>query len=138
MMTDSVSKWMKNLKAQVDINDPIWKAWRLMKEFDVKVLPVISGERIVGLVTDKDIVRSSDHNGGQNMSTKAAMNLDPLVVKQDLKVVDVVHAMILKDQQDAIIIDEKNSVVGVFSWSEAFHYFLGQMNLPISQQRRFK
>ena len=138
MTTVPVSKWMKAVTNVVNVNDPIWKAWRIMKESDIKVLPVMSNKRVVGLVTAKDIVRSSEHNGGQSMSVKEARSLDPLIVQQDQSLVEAVHFMLLKDQQYAIVVDAKNQVVGVFAWSEAFQFFLEKNQIQFPIQRRFK
>lgn len=132
-----ISKWTKEVSASVQVTDPVWKAWRAMKDYDVKILPVSSGGRIVGIVSSQDIVRASDHNGGQSMSVKEAMSLDPIVVNRSTSVVNVVYKMIEKDQQHSVVVDDDSNIVGIFSWSEVFLFFLEQneIEFPISQGR---
>ncbi|MCB0379420.1 MAG: CBS domain-containing protein, partial [Bdellovibrionales bacterium] len=82
----TVAQWATDVDDFISCYEPVWKAWRVMKEKGVRLLPVLSNKKVVGLVTAQDIVRASDHNGGQSMAVKEAMSLDPLIVHEDTSV----------------------------------------------------
>lgn len=119
-----IDNYVESLGATVQVNDPVWKAWRIMKENKLKSLPVMKNEKIVGLVSDRDIVQISGYNGGQSMPVKDAMSLDPLVLYLGTTMDQALEAMMSKDQVHAVVVDEKGQVCGIFSWDKAFQFFL--------------
>ncbi len=112
------------LSDSVSVDDPVWKAWRMMKNCSVKNLPVLKGQKIVGVVSDRDIVQISGFNGGQSMPVKDAMSMDPLVVCLEDSMQDVLQKMLKKDQQIAVVVDGNQTIVGLFLWSCAFQFIL--------------
>ena len=122
--TVPIAKHYKPLTTSLDVTDPVWKAWRKMKENEVKHLPVRRDNKIVGIVSDRDIVQISGYNGGQSMPVKEAMSLNPLVLSIDTTMLDALKAMLLKEQQHAIVINQDNEICGLFSWESAFTFFL--------------
>ncbi len=125
---EKIKQHFKCLDRCVDVDDPVWKAWRAMKETDVKQLPVLKGKKIVGVVSDRDIVQISGFNGGQSMPVKDAMSMDPLVVCLEDSLLEVVQKMINQDQQYAIVVNEGRQVVGLFSWNQAIQFFISHIN----------
>jgi predicted transcriptional regulator len=124
LTTLKIKQHYEPLNEFLDVEDPVWKAWRLMKNLKVKQLPVMKNEKIVGVVSDKDIVQISGFNGGQSMPVKEAMNLDPLIVQIDDTMHTVLQSMLKKDQQHAVVLNAQGEICGMFSWSSAFKFFL--------------
>lgn len=124
-----IAKHYKPLTTSLDVSDPVWKAWRKMKEHKVKRLPVKRDNKIVGIVSDRDIVQISGYNGGQSMPVKEAMSLNPLILSLDISVMEALKFMLLKEQQHAIVIDDENEICGLFSWDSAFTFFLEMTEL---------
>ena len=108
----------------LDVQDPVWKAWRTMKDQKIRRLPVKKKGKIVGIVSDRDIVQISSFNGGQSMPVKEAMTLDPLVISCEMDIAEALREMLRKDQHHAIVIDGDREVCGLFSWDKAFALFL--------------
>lgn len=129
LSTIPIKQHVVALQQSVDVDDPVWKAWRMMKDQSVKHLPVTKNGKIVGVVSDRDIVQISGFNGGQSMAVKEAMSMDPLVVTIDDNMEAVLQKMISKDQQQAVVVDHEQKIVGLFSWSCAFQFFLEFGNL---------
>ncbi len=117
------------LTACLDISDPVWKAWRVMKDNSVKQLPVAKEDRIVGIVSDRDIVQISGFNGGQSMPVKEAMSLNPLILSRETTVEEAIRSMLGKDQQHAVVTDSLGKVCGLFSWDMVFKFFLDLSSL---------
>ena len=124
----TIKQYLKNSPETIHVDDPVWKAWRMLKNKDVKILPVTKSNKIIGTISDRDIVAVSGNNNGQSMAVKEAMSLNPLIVEKDTDMETVLQMMILKDQKVAIVVNQGGEVVGLFSWSNAIELFLSLMN----------
>ena len=54
-----VSYWMSEKVITVDLNSTMQEATILLKENNIKMLPVIKNNKLVGIVTDRDLKRAS-------------------------------------------------------------------------------
>ena len=134
LQTLQIKHHYKPMAQFLDVEDPVWKAWRTMKDCDVKKLPVVKSGKIIGIVSDKDIVQISGYNGGQSMPVKEAMSLNPLIIYIDDSMDKVIRSMLLKDQEDAVVINRDGQIVGLFSWSCAFKFFLNFADMSYLRQ----
>lgn len=121
-----VREFVKPVTQCLDVKDPVWKAWRSMKEYKVKRLPVKNYDKIVGIVSDRDIVHISGFNGGQSMAVTEAMVPNPLMLSVNDSMIDAIKSMVKEEQQHAIVVDENSEVCGVFSWDSAFEFLVNQ------------
>jgi acetoin utilization protein AcuB len=51
--------WMSKPVVTVDKKDSMQQASRLMKENHIRLLPVIDGEKLCGIISDRDLKRAS-------------------------------------------------------------------------------
>ena len=54
-----VKNWMSKDAITVDINDSMQDATKLLKENDIRMLPVMKRGKLVGIITDRDLKRAS-------------------------------------------------------------------------------
>ena len=54
-----VSNWMSKNVITIDVDDSMQDAMKLMKEKDIRMLPVLKKGKLVGVVTDRDLKRAS-------------------------------------------------------------------------------
>ena len=54
-----VTNWMSKNIITVDENDSMQDAMKLLKEHDIRMLPVVKKGKLVGIVTDRDLKRAS-------------------------------------------------------------------------------
>jgi acetoin utilization protein AcuB len=54
-----VKRWMSKQVITIDANDSMSDAMDLLKEHDIKMLPVMEKGKLVGIVTDRDLKRAS-------------------------------------------------------------------------------
>ena len=54
-----VTNWMSKNIITVDENDSMQDAMKLLKEHDIRMLPVTKKGKLVGIVTDRDLKRAS-------------------------------------------------------------------------------
>lgn len=99
--------------ASLNSNDSIERAAQLMKQYDVGSIPVCTNDRVIGIVTDRDIaIRNvaSGQNPRQNIGD--IMSKDVVVGNPDMDVRDA--ARLMSDRQiRRLPIVENNSLIGI-------------------------
>lgn len=121
-----VKDFIRPVTKCLDVKDPVWKAWRSLKESKTKRLPVKRYDKIVGIVSDRDIVQISGLNGGQSMAVNEAMVPNPLMLSVNDSMIDAIKTMVKEEQQHAVVVDENLEICGLFSWDSAFQYLINQ------------
>ena len=97
--------------------DTLQRAAQLMDNLNVGVLPVTEGDRLVGMLTDRDIVVRST-SAGQDPRTATvsdAMTGEVRALPSDASVLDAIHMM--KDQQlrRIPVVDTNSKLIGILS-----------------------
>ena len=89
-----VSEIMSSNVQVVTAEQPIQEAARLMMDADTGVLPVGDGDRLIGMVTDRDItVRAVAQGRGPDTPVREVMSERPLFAWDDQDVDDVATQM---------------------------------------------
>ncbi|WOO37461.1 CBS domain-containing protein [Anaerocolumna sp. AGMB13020] len=94
--------------------DSIEKCAQLMKQHDIGSLPVCDNDRVVGIVTDRDLALRSIAEGQDWKSQKVAdvMTKNPSLGSPDMNVKDAAEIM-SRQQIRRLPIVENNSLVGI-------------------------
>lgn len=94
-------------------DDSVARAAQLMEEYDVGSIPVCENDRVVGIVTDRDIaLRSVAHGHDSHQSVGNVMTDDPVVGNPDMDVHEA--AKIMSERQiRRLPIVEGSSLVGI-------------------------
>jgi len=101
--------------AYVAPQDPIEKAAKLMDEYDVGSVPVCDGEKVVGIVTDRDIVlRCVSQKKDFARPVREVMTANPVTAAPNMDVKDAAKLMSEKKVRRLPIV-ENNSLVGMVS-----------------------
>lgn len=100
--------------ASVNSDDSIERAAQLMKQYDVGSIPVCSQEKIVGIVTDRDIALRATARGqkSQQQTVRDIMSSNPVVGSPDMDVHDAARIMSEKQIRRLPIVDQ-NDLVGI-------------------------
>jgi CBS domain-containing protein len=96
-------------------NDTVGDAARCMDELNVGVIPVCDGDRLVGMVTDRDIVVRGVAKQGEVKSMKLAdvMSGNVRCVKEDDDVDQVLSEMAEAQIRRLPVVDENQHLVGI-------------------------
>ena len=99
---------------------PMSAARHIMREHDVRHLPVLDGGRIVGIVSQRDLllIESIPGINPTNVSVEEAMVQDVFTASPDTPIGEVIETMIERKLGSAII-TEGEKVVGVFTTIDA-------------------
>ena len=110
----------------VSTMDRVGKAIRLLQEHDVRHLPVVDGERLVGMVSDRDVQRhqpptDEDTPLGYTIEllerpVHSVMNEEPVVVDRTASIADAVDALLCYKIGAVCVVDEGGRLVGIVSY----------------------
>jgi len=100
--------------ACVNSNDSIEKAAQLMKQYNVGSIPICSQDKVIGIVTDRDIALRSVANGQYNQSVGDIMTQNPVTGTPDMDVHEAAKLMGEKQIRRLPVV-ENNSLVGIVS-----------------------
>ena len=54
-----VSNWMSKEVVTIDVNDSMHDAIKLMRQNNIRMLPVVKKGKLVGILTDRDLKKAS-------------------------------------------------------------------------------
>lgn len=90
---------------------------RIMKDRDTGVVPVVDGKRIIGMVTDRDIVVRG-LAGGKDLSSARVdevMTRDVRTVREDARVDEVLELMGKGEIRRLAVVNGSDEIVGIVS-----------------------
>lgn len=106
-----------------DPSTPVSEIAKLMKKKDIGAVPIGENDRLVGMVTDRDIALRAVANGGDIASTTARDVMSKGVVwcKEDDDIKDAVQTMEKKSVRRLPVINDKKRLVGMLSLGDVSH-----------------
>jgi acetoin utilization protein AcuB len=126
----TVGEWMTKNPITIEQDASVIEAIHLLKEKNIRRLPVMKRGKLVGLVTEKMLygympakATSLDqwelHYLLSKTPVKAAMNAKPHTVTSDASIADV--AKLLRDRKlnGILVVSEKNDLVGLLTTTNA-------------------
>lgn len=91
----------------------------MMRDGDMGAVPIIDGERLVGIVTDRDIVVRAVSNGkGPDSTASEAMTSELFTVKPDEFVFEAVRLMGEKQVRRVPVVNEDGSLAGIIAMAD--------------------
>lgn len=102
--------------ASLNPEDTVEHAAQLMKEYNIGSLPVCNEEKVIGIITDRDIAIRSSAEGEnvQKQTVRDIMTSNPVTIKSDIDVKDA--ARIMSERQiRRLPVVESNNLVGMLS-----------------------
>lgn len=100
-----------------DIKDDIVKISNIMKDNDIGFVPIADGNKIVGVITDRDIVTKIISNNDIDADITSYMTKDIISVSSDSDISLVLDVM-KKHKIKRLLITEDNKVIGIVSISD--------------------
>ena len=97
--------------------DSVHDAARIMKEQDTGVVPVVDGKKIIGTITDRDIVVRcvADGKNPLDASVKDVMTRSVRKVKEDATINEVITLMSSSEIRRVPVVNNRDEIVGIVS-----------------------
>ena len=104
----------------VSERDSIREVARIMAREDTGVVPVVDGKKVIGLITDRDIVVRLVAEGKDpaNAHVNEAMTKNARTVKEDDSVNDVLNVMSGAQVRRVPVVNDRNEIVGIVSMGD--------------------
>jgi CBS domain-containing protein len=101
----------------VSEKDSIRDVARIMADEDTGVVPVVDGRKIIGLITDRDIVVRlvAEGKDAGSATVREAMTNSIRSVKEDSSIDDVMQLMSSAQVRRVPVVDDNNQLVGIVS-----------------------
>lgn len=98
---------------------PLSEVARLMRDGDMGCIPVVDGEKLVGIVTDRDIiVRSIADGKAASTPVSDAMSTEIFSVKPDDFVFEAIRLMGDKQIRRVPVIDDGGKLAGIIAMAD--------------------
>ncbi len=135
-----VKDWMSQPVVAVGVEDTMQKAIELMKDYDIGMLPVMDGGRLVGIVTDRDLKRAAPSDTavleiGQilyhlsRVQMGAIMSRKPVSVRYDHTVEEAAQTLLDHKISGCPVKDRSGQVVGIITKSDIFRAIISVTGL---------
>ncbi len=103
-------------------SDTVADVARRMGKIEVGAIPVLDGEEIVGLITDRDIVlRVVGENRSFDTPVSDVMTTPVETCRDDASVADVIFQMSDKQVRRILVVDAKGKLGGIVSLGDVAH-----------------
>ncbi|MBC7691806.1 MAG: CBS domain-containing protein [Methylotenera sp.] len=121
-----VDKYMSAMPHTVERTTSIRKALELMREFDIRHLPVQENGMLVGVLTDRDIKLACGFENSAELTVNGVMTLNPYTATPQTPLDHVVLEMAEHKYGCAVIQQENGKIVGIFTATDGLRV-LGEM-----------
>jgi acetoin utilization protein AcuB len=120
----TIQKFMTTSPHTIGEDQPMVLAHRMMREHQIRHLPVLRGAKIVGVVSDRDLntVETLKDVDPRNVLVSEAMSQDPYVVSPDAALDEVVATM-ANNKYGSAVVTQHDKVVGIFTTVDACRAF---------------
>jgi len=120
----AVQKYMTTSPHTIGDDQPMALAHRMMREHNIRHLPVLRGAKIVGLVSDRDLntLETLKDVDPHKVLVSEAMTEDPYLVSPDAALDEVVSTMADRKYGSAVVM-QHDKVVGIFTTVDACRAF---------------
>jgi acetoin utilization protein AcuB len=126
-----VRNWMNKEVITVEARDSMQYAMKLMKENDIRMLPVMSTGKLVGVVTDRDLKRASASDATtleiheyiyllSKIKVKDIMTKEPVTVPFDYTLEETAQVLLENKISGAPVLDHDGKIVGTITQSDIF------------------
>ncbi len=130
-----VNNWMSQPVITVDVNDSMQTAMKLIKEHGIRMLPVLKNGKLKGIVTDRDLKRTSASDATtlevhellyliSTLKIEQIMTPNPITVCLDYTVEETAEVLLKHKISGVPVLDEKDNLVGVITQTDIFRVII--------------
>jgi acetoin utilization protein AcuB len=130
-----VKNWMSKPAITIDANASMNDAIKLLKNHNIKMLPVMEKGKLVGIVTDRDLKRASASDATSleihellylisKIKIREIMTQNPITVPQDYTVEETAEILLKHNISGVPVIDQYREVVGTITQNDIFRILI--------------
>ncbi|MGD9503436.1 MAG: CBS and ACT domain-containing protein [Syntrophobacteraceae bacterium] len=126
-----VKNWMSKNVVTIDVNSSMQDAINLMKENEIRMLPVMKKGQLVGIITDGDIKKASASDATtldvhellyllSKVKISSIMTKNPITVPPDCTVEEAAELFVNRRISTLPVVDDNGAVIGVITQDDLF------------------
>ncbi|MDF1591610.1 MAG: CBS and ACT domain-containing protein [Desulfobacterales bacterium] len=130
-----VKDWMSQPVITVDVNDSMQTAMTLLKTHAIRVLPVLKNGKLKGIVTDRDLKRTSASDATtlevhellyliSTLKVENIMTPDPVTVPFDFTVEETAEVLLKHKISGAPVLGQQGALVGIITQTDLFRVII--------------
>jgi acetoin utilization protein AcuB len=130
-----VKNWMSKPAITIDADASMHDAIKLLKDHNIKMLPVMAKGNLVGIVTDRDIKRASASDATSleihellylisKIKIREIMTKDPITVPQDYTVEETAEILLKHNISGVPVVDQFSDVIGTITQNDIFRILI--------------
>jgi len=130
-----VKNWMSKNVITADVNASMQDAMKLLKENDIRMLPVTKKGRLVGILTDRDLKRASASDATTlevhellylltRIKVKDLMTKNPITVLPEFTVEETARVLLDHKISGVPVVDSQGNVAGVITQTDIFRVLI--------------
>jgi CBS domain-containing protein len=119
-MGQTVRDAMTNDPRSVEASTPIVEAARLMKQEDVGVIPIVEGDRLHGVITDRDIVIRivAEGKDAQSATVGEAASQNVVTIDPQQELDEALRLMAQHQVRRLPVVEEDGRLVGILATAD--------------------
>ena len=126
-----VENWMNPNVITVDADDSMLDATKLLKEHNIRHLPVLEKGKLVGVVTDRDLKRASPSDATAleahellyliaNIKVREIMTRNPITVPYNFTIEEAAEILLQAKISGMPVVDKQGDVIGTITQTDLF------------------
>lgn len=120
-MNIKVEEYTSSSPITIDLNASLTEAIHLMKKNTIRHLPVVELGKIVGIVSERDLMANFGKPWSEHLRIKEIMQTDVLYAYVNDSLGDVAFRLSRDKKGSAIILDEDDTFYGIFTTTDALN-----------------
>jgi CBS domain-containing protein len=119
-MGKSVRDVMSSNPCTIDADKPVAYAAKMLKQENVGIAPIVEGDRLVGTLTDRDIVVRvvAESKDPQTVNVRDVMSSAPVTVEPEQNLDEALRLMASHQVRRLPVVEEDGRVVGVLAQAD--------------------
>ena len=135
-MAKTVREAMTSKLCSIDTDKTVAYAAKMMRDEDVGIAPIVEGDRLVGVLTDRDIAVRVVAEGGDSEQTKVTdvMSRDLVTLDPDQDLDEALRLMARHQVRRLPVVEEDGRLVGVVAQADVAQHAGDQQTGEVVEQ----
>jgi CBS domain-containing protein len=135
-MAKTVREAMTSKLCSIDTDQTVAYAAKMMRDEDVGIAPIVEGDRLVGVLTDRDIAVRVVAEGGDSEQTKVTdvMSRDLVTLDPDQDLDEALRLMARHQVRRLPVVEEDGRLVGVVAQADVAEHAGDQQTGEVVEQ----
>lgn len=120
-MNVTVEEYTSISPITADLNLSLAEALKLMKQHTIRHLPIMEDQKVVGIVSERDILANFEKPWSLELRIKDIMSNSILIAYKNEALGDVAFRLSSEKKGSAIILDDADGLYGIFTTTDALN-----------------